>query len=219
MFGTSIMKHLTLKFMPSNAMLKRIKLAWDRMLLASFALVLVATSSNIQIAGASAPTKGAENAVLEETVKAGDIQALQNSVNPAALPVAKDAENPIVKTSVVKKWNTINAPDLVTLPAYSSEPAVRTMVVPTTAYTSDPAETDSTPFTTANGSQVRDGIVAANFLPFGTRIRIPDYFGNKVFEVHDRMNSRYQTRVDIWMTNKSDAYAWGVRNVKIEILK
>jgi 3D (Asp-Asp-Asp) domain-containing protein len=213
------MKHLTLKHVPLKAMQKRIKLVWDRMLLTSFALVLVATSSNIQIAGASEQKQVSGNTVLEETVKAGDLQALNQAKNPATLPIAKAAETPVMKKPVKRAWNKINAPDLVTLPAYSSEPAVRTMVVPTTAYTSDPAETDSTPFTTANGSQVRDGIVAANFLPFGTRIRIPDYFGNKVFEVHDRMNARYQTRVDLWMLEKSDAYAWGVRNVKIEILK
>ena len=65
-----------------------------------------------------------------------------------------------------KIWNKINAPDIETLPEYSSEQAIRSMSVASTAYTSDPAETDSSPFTTANGSQVRDGIVAANFLPF-----------------------------------------------------
>lgn len=99
-----------------------------------------------------------------------------------------------------------------------ASPAVRTLIVPTTAYTSDPAETDSTPFITADGSHVRDGIVAANFLPMGTKIRIPDYYGNKVFEVHDRMNARYWQRVDIWMGSKAAAMQWGIRNVKIEIL-
>jgi 3D (Asp-Asp-Asp) domain-containing protein len=117
-----------------------------------------------------------------------------------------------------KVWNKTNAPDLVTLPEYSSEPAVRSMSVASTAYTSDPRETDASPFTTANGSQVRDGIVAANFLPFGTRIRIPAYFGDKVFEVHDRMNARYTYRVDLWMLTKTEARNWGIRTIKIEVL-
>src|SRR3990167_1248447 len=37
-----------------------------------------------------------------------------------------------------------------------------------TAYSSTPEETDSTPFITASGTHVRDGVVAANFLPLGT---------------------------------------------------
>jgi len=181
------------------------------------ALALISTSAHVEVAGASTvpaiKVVKAEMARASEP-KAGDLQAI--SAFTSELPKAKDAVTPKVQKR--KTWNTVNSPDMTTQPAYSSEPALKTMVVPTTAYTSDLGETDSSPFTTADGSRVRDGIVAANFLPHGTRIRIPDYFGNKVFEVHDRMNKRYQTRVDIWMTTKTDAYAWGVRNVKIEIL-
>ena len=36
-----------------------------------------------------------------------------------------------------------------------------------TAYSSSVDETDDTPFITASGKHVRDGIVATNFLPFG----------------------------------------------------
>lgn len=96
---------------------------------------------------------------------------------------------------------------------------VREMRVSMTAYNSVPGQTDSTPFITADGSHVRDGIVAANFLKFGTRVRIPELFGDKVFEVHDRMNQRFDKRVDIWMEKVPDARAFGMkRNVKIEIL-
>ena len=191
--------------------------AWNRAQLGVLALALAMTSAQVEVPGASAFTAPVDNpeVVAQEVTPAGDLQALETY--SAELPIAKDVPKPVKKT-VKKKWNTISAPDLETQPDYSAEAQVRTMVVPTTAYTSDVAETDSSPFTTADGSQVRDGIIAANFLPHGTRVRIPDYFGNKVFEVHDRMNKRYQTRVDIWMLNKSDAYAWGVRNVKIEIL-
>lgn len=188
---------------------------WNRGLLAVLALALVTTSAHVEIARAKTVLSD-ETASEIGTIrpKAGDAQAL--TAFAFQLPKAKDAVKPVVPSQ--KTWNTVNSPDLDTQPDYSAETAIRTMIVPTTAYTSDPAETDSTPFTTADGSRVRDGIVAANFLPIGTRLRIPDYFGNKVFEVHDRMNARYDTRVDIWMLNKSDAYAWGVRNVKIEIL-
>jgi 3D (Asp-Asp-Asp) domain-containing protein len=88
-----------------------------------------------------------------------------------------------------------------------------------TAYTSRVEECDSTPFTTADGSRVRDGIIAANFLKFGTKVRIPELFGDKVFEVHDRMNKRFSNRVDVWMDDLTDARQFGVRHAVIEIVE
>ena len=92
-----------------------------------------------------------------------------------------------------------------------------------TAYNSDPAQTDDTPCITANGFNVCEhGIedtVAANFLRFGTKIRMPDLYGNKVFIVRDRMNKRYPSRMDIWMLEKSDAKSFGVQRVLIEVIK
>jgi len=75
-------------------------------------------------------------------------------------------------------------------PAPAPTDIAETRLVHVTAYTSAPEETDDTPFTTASGQTVRDGIVATNLLPFGTKIRIPKYFGERVFEVQDRMNVR-----------------------------
>ncbi len=91
--------------------------------------------------------------------------------------------------------------------------------IPTTAYTSRPEETDSTPFITADGSHVRDGIVAANFLKFGTKIRVPELYGDKIFEVHDRMNKRYWYKVDFWMADLQEARNHGVRYVTIEVVE
>ena len=48
-----------------------------------------------------------------------------------------------------------------------------TKTVWVTAYTSAPDETSDHPLITASGGMVGDGIVAANFLPFGTQIEIP----------------------------------------------
>ncbi len=87
-----------------------------------------------------------------------------------------------------------------------------------TAYSSSPDETDDTPFTTAMGTQVRDGVVATNLLPFGTKIKIPELFGNKVFTVEDRMNRRMKDAIDIWMTSKQKALVFGVDNADIVIL-
>lgn len=92
-----------------------------------------------------------------------------------------------------------------------------------TAYTSEVAQCDASPCITANGFNVcRHGIedtVAANFLPFGTKIRIPALFGDRILIVRDRMNSRYQERVDVWLKSYDNAIDFGVKYVEIEVLK
>jgi 3D (Asp-Asp-Asp) domain-containing protein len=87
-----------------------------------------------------------------------------------------------------------------------------------TAYSSTVDQCDDTPFITANGTHVRDGIVAANWLKFGTRVRIPEMYGDKVFIVTDRMNPRFADRMDIWMAERSDAIKFGMRRLTIEVL-
>ncbi len=89
-----------------------------------------------------------------------------------------------------------------------------------TAYSSDPYQTDDTPFITASGDMVRYGIVANNLLPFGTKIKIPELYGNKVFVVQDRMNrkkSYYQ--IDIWLPENWQAKKFGVKKTYVEILE
>lgn len=88
-----------------------------------------------------------------------------------------------------------------------------------TAYSSTTEETDEDPFTTASMTEVRDGIVAANFLPFGTKIRIPKVFGDKVFVVEDRMHSRKTNYVDVWMHSKDAALEFGIVRASIEIVE
>lgn len=95
----------------------------------------------------------------------------------------------------------------------------KTIGVVITAYNSVPEQTDDTPFITASGTQVRDGIVAANFLPFGTKIRIPSIYGDKIFTVEDRMNQRSQYMVDIWFANYNQARNFGIKTATIEILE
>lgn len=91
-----------------------------------------------------------------------------------------------------------------------------------TAYSSTPDQTDSTPCITANGYNVceanAENIIAANFLPFGARVQIPELFGDRVFTVQDRMNARYSHRIDIWMTSYHKAKQFGVKRAEIVIL-
>lgn len=92
-----------------------------------------------------------------------------------------------------------------------------------TAYNSEVGQTDDSPCTTANGFNVcihgKEDTIAANFLSFGSKVRIPDLFGDRVFIVRDRMNSRFHDRLDVWMINKMDAKKFGVRLAKIEVIK
>jgi 3D (Asp-Asp-Asp) domain-containing protein len=92
-----------------------------------------------------------------------------------------------------------------------------------TAYNSDVSQCDDSPCITANGFNVCEhGIedtVASNFLPFGTKIKIPDLFGNRIFVVRDRMNARFQNTIDIWMKDRSSAIKFGVKIAKIEVLE
>ncbi len=89
-----------------------------------------------------------------------------------------------------------------------------------TAYSSTVWETDDSPFITAAGTLVRDGVIANNYLPFGTKIRIPELYGDKIFVVEDRMSWRkgnYQ--FDIWFPDYWQALNFGAQRTYIEVLE
>jgi len=96
--------------------------------------------------------------------------------------------------------------------------ANKTITVTLTAYSSTPDQTDDTPFIAASGKHVYDGMIAANFLPFGTKVKIPELFGDKIFTVDDRMNRRFQNRVDIWFPDRKSAIQFGIKNAEIVVL-
>jgi len=109
---------------------------------------------------------------------------------------------------------------LLPIPGKDSFVVKKTINVIITAYSSTVDQTDSTPFITASNTTVRDGIVANNLLPFGTRIRIPELYGDKIFVVEDRMNSRKSDyHFDIWFESTQEAKEFGARITKIEVLK
>lgn len=94
------------------------------------------------------------------------------------------------------------------------------LIVEATAYSSTVDQTDDTPFIAANGTYVHDGMVAANFLPFGTVIKIPEVYGDKIFVVEDRMHRRFQNRIDVWFPDRQSALEFGHKEeVKIQILE
>lgn len=61
----------------------------------------------------------------------------------------------------------------------ATDTVVSVLAMRITAYASVPDETDSTPFITADGSHVADGIVASNILPFGTGLKFLPFSATK----------------------------------------
>jgi len=95
----------------------------------------------------------------------------------------------------------------------------RMYTVQVSGYNSEVGQTDDSPFITASNTHVRDGIVASNMFPFGTVIKIPSLYGDKIFVVEDRMNKRYQNNVDIWFADHTEALKLGRRTIQIEVIK
>jgi 3D (Asp-Asp-Asp) domain-containing protein len=89
-----------------------------------------------------------------------------------------------------------------------------------TAYSSTPEQTDDTPFITASGKTTKDGIIANNYLPFGTKVKIPELYGDKVFVVEDRMSwKKGNYHFDVWFPTYQEAKNFGVKRTVIEILE
>ena len=88
-----------------------------------------------------------------------------------------------------------------------------------TAYSSSVDETDSTPHLTASGTATRDGVVASNTFPIGTRLRVPELFGDRILVVEDRMHARFTDRIDVWMPSKWSALRFGKRMAEVEIVE
>lgn len=108
----------------------------------------------------------------------------------------------------------------ITLGSAAEDPQlVRKVSAVVTAYSSTPWETDGNPYITASGAWVKEGIVANNMLAFGTKVRIPEVFGDKVFVVQDRMHQRKGNyHVDVWFSSYQEALDFGAKITYIEIL-
>lgn len=133
-----------------------------------------------------------------------EITTVQFPVELLTLPTVASKLQPVVTASEVSELK---------------QEGLDTRFVRTSAYSSTPDQTDSSPFITASGTTVHDGTIATNCLPIGTKIRIPEYFGDKIFTVEDRMSSRWGCgKIDIWMPSREAAMAWGIPKVQIEIL-
>ena len=67
----------------------------------------------------------------------------------------------------------------------------------------------------ASGKKVYEGAVANNCLKFGSKVEI----GGKIYTVEDRMNKRYGCdHFDIFVAEKSEAIAFGRKNLEYKVL-
>ncbi len=140
---------------------------------------------------------------------------------PVSAAASHEMANSTPKVVGVDKENPENAVNSikVAFDQGEEEKPDRTIDAVITAYTSTRGQTDDDPFTAASGKRVHDGMIAANGLPFGTQIKIPALYGDKIFVVEDRMNKRYGLgRMDIWLdTTRAEAMKFGVKRLKVEI--
>lgn len=98
----------------------------------------------------------------------------------------------------------------------------RSLVVTATAYNSVPGQTDSDPHLAAWGDSLAPGMkviaVSRDLIPVGldrhTPVKIEGFPG--VYLVLDKMNKRWEKRIDIYMGHDLEAArAWGARQVEI----
>lgn len=140
---------------------------------------------------------------------------------PAALPLRGWISNGIKQRIIRGIFSAVLVSAGITTPlrglmpatviADDNEPPYRKVEVILTAYSSSPDETDETPYITAAGTEVRDGVIANNCLAFGTKIQIPELFGDKVFVVEDRKNTSYGCEwIDLWYPSKEEAKKFGI---------
>ena len=157
---------------------------------------------------------------------------MNREVKKTTSNLASEAKEPAKKAAAVVRlaFNKVEKPILADVAAgttadtaagqipESEKPDKRVNAV-ITAYTSTPDQTDDSPFIAATGKRVYDGMIAANWLPFGTKVKIPALYGDKLFTVDDRMNKRYgYGRMDIWLdATRTEAINFGVKRVVVEV--
>ena len=154
----------------------------------------------------------------QESINTASLLYVSNAYTSVGIgPVETPSPKALSELSLVSDTAVVATQSTVTQRRSINNKAVN-YTVPASAYSSTPDQTDDTPFITAMGTHVRDGVIAANFLPFGTVIKIPELYGEKTFVVEDRMNKRYQYKIDLWFATRQAAKEFGVKQVKIEIV-
>jgi len=153
------------------------------------------------------------------------IEAIQSPNFPNPLNAKVETGLILANYNFIQAVCPINIPDKKNIKSGTSVPQSIKIVannnsrVTVTAYSSTPDQTDSSPFITANGTYVYDGLIACNFLPFHTKVKFPEIYGDKIFTVEDRMASWNSHKMDIWMPTRSAALQFGVKKLAYEIVE
>ena len=170
---------------------------------------------------------GSDFIIGEQMVKRQEMDSEASKFQPVALALVSIAtSSPMVSTtSPAIASSTQNmteaSPDANT--STSTLKVIRSSSHVITAYNSEVGQTDDSPCITANGFNVckhgEEDTIAANFLKFGTKVQIPELFGDRIFIVRDRMNRKHPNRVDIWMLERQDALKFGVKVATIKVVE
>ena len=135
---------------------------------------------------------------------------------PALYPKAQE----ISPEELPSEFLTIEENSLLPVSPLPEAKVVKQIKVVVTAYSSTLWETDGDPFVTAAGTRVREGIIANNLLPFGTKIRLPELYGERIFVVEDRMSwKKGNYHFDIWFSSYGEALNFGAKRTFIEVLE
>ena len=67
---------------------------------------------------------------------------------------------------------------------------------------------------TASGVWPQVGMAAADHLPFGSKVTLPD---GTVVEIRDRMGGGYTDRLDLFMGTEGECWTWGRRWLRCRI--
>ena len=148
-------------------------------------------------------------------------------LTPVLLAAMLAASTPTIADSGIEKIEyrlplgviIINAGSIFQAKSPSTAETASRFLMDITAYSSSADETDSTPFITASGTRVRDGVIASNAFPLGTKVKIPELFGDKVLTIEDRMHERFTDRIDVWMPSKWSALRFGKKQAEVEIVE
>ena len=150
-------------------------------------------------------------------------QGEESKLSSSPFAVAREAELLLGENLFAqKKLLLLNENTLIPTsdPSGPEPKVVRKLPVVVTGYSSSVWETDETPYLTAAGTWVKDGIIANNYLSFGTKIRLPELYGEKIFVVEDRMNRKKGNyHIDIWFPSYFEAKEFGAKKTYIEVLE
>lgn len=115
---------------------------------------------------------------------------------------------------------TVNAPGYTVNPSTpeitsESKPKTREVVANVSAYTASVEECGKDDGITASGVPVQEGHIAADDLPFGTKVIIE----GRTYTVTDRFGGGYRNRIDIFMPSRASAERFGRKHITVYIVE